>query len=81
MRLKPIPLKLLAILYFAMPLFSLLFNAWLTQINPLTYTQLYLQHYSLTEVIEFFTFGPIAGLMILSFASWGYFVFFARYEL
>lgn len=76
MKTKPIHLKLLAILYFARPLFSVFFNAWTSQINPLTYTQLYLQNYSSTEIIEFFAFGPIAGLMIFNFASWGYIVFF-----
>lgn len=72
MKKKPIPLILLAVLHFATPLFSLLFNALLLDIPILKYVPLFWQSHNAMELIEFFTFHPIAGLLILSLTPVGY---------
>lgn len=77
MKNKPIPLKLLAILHLLMPLFSLLFNAVIMRESPWHYTQIHWQTHNFMELLEFYTFFPLAGLMILSFSSWGYVAYFA----
>ncbi|MCB9024910.1 MAG: PilZ domain-containing protein [Bdellovibrionaceae bacterium] len=77
MKNKPIPLKLLAILHLLTPFFSLLFNSLIMGMSPWLYTQAHWQSHSMMELLEFYTFFPLAGLMILSFSSWGYVVYFA----
>ncbi|MCB0389838.1 MAG: PilZ domain-containing protein [Bdellovibrionales bacterium] len=74
---KPIPLKLLAVLHILMPLFSLVFNALVSGLPITQYAGVHWNSFSGLELLEFYAFSPLAGLLILSFSAWGYYSYLA----
>ncbi len=77
MKNRPWPIIVLALIQILMPAFSILLNALLVPVSPLTYLSLFIEVRTLTEILLFFLPFPIAGIAILAMKSWSYPVFLA----